>query len=784
MSVRPTRALILWLLAVAASLAIIARTEFTADMSAFLPKNPSREQQLLVDQLKDGAISRMLLIGIEGGEAPQRAALSRELAARMQKSGAFSAVRNGEAAALARDREILFGHRYLLSPAVTPERFSVAGLHEAIANSIDLLASPAGMMLKSLLPRDPGGELMELFGSLGSNGGPPMAHGAWASRDGQRAILMAQTRARGSDTDGQQAALARIREEFASAATAAGVTDARVLISGTPVFATDARATIRDEVTRLSILSTLGIACLLFLVYRSPLALGLGLLPVASGALAGIAAVSLGFGGVHGLTIGFGTTLIGEAVDYSIYYFVQSQRAGHDDEAWRRDFWPTIRLGVLTSICGFAALLFSGFPGLAQLGLYSIAGLVTAAAVTRFVLPGLRPAGFRIRSIAPLGTRLAAVVARLARWRWAIFALALAAVAVVATHAGKIWNPGLSGLSPVPKAAQELDLSLRSELGAPDLRYLVVVTRPDQESALAAAEGVARQLQTLSERGVIAGFETVTRFLPSEATQRARQAALPERSVLAARLPEALRDLPLQAGKLTPFLDDVEAARRQPLLRAADLDGSTLALAVDSLLLHSPSGWSALMPLRAPLDAAGTAQPLDAGLIQRELADSGASFVDILGESNRLYGNYLDEAILLSLAGFLAIVVLLGIALRSPLRLARALLPLALAVLFVIAGLALAGERMNLLHLVGLLLIVAVGSNYALFFDHDSAATRSDPHTLASLLLANTTTVLGFGLLAFSQVPVLHAIGVTVGPGAVLALLLSAALGGRAERRA
>jgi len=48
---------------------------------------------------------------------------------------------------------------------------------------------------------------------------------------------------------------------------------------------------------------------------------------VLSGALAGVAAVSLGFGVVHGITLGFGTALIGEAVDYSIYLFMQSEQA-------------------------------------------------------------------------------------------------------------------------------------------------------------------------------------------------------------------------------------------------------------------------------------------------------------------------------------------------------------------------------------------------------------------------------------------------------------------------
>ncbi|WP_164081694.1 hypothetical protein, partial [Stenotrophomonas maltophilia] len=73
-----------------------------------------------------------------------------------------------------------------------------------------------------------------------------------------------------------------------------------------------------------------------------------------------------------------------------IYLFVQSARlhgaTPHDSlRAWIATYWPTIRLGVLTSVCGFASMLFSGFPGLVQLGLYSIVGLVTAALVTRYV---------------------------------------------------------------------------------------------------------------------------------------------------------------------------------------------------------------------------------------------------------------------------------------------------------------------------------------------------------------------------------------------------------------
>jgi predicted exporter len=42
------------------------------------------------------------------------------------------------------------------------------------------------------------------------------------------------------------------------------------------------------------------------------------------------------------------------------------------------------------------------------------------------------------------------------------------------------------------------------------------------------------------------------------------------------------------------------------------------------------------------------------------------------------------------------------------------------------------------------------------------------------MLFANITTVAGFGVLAFSNVSILQALGVTVAPGVILALIFSA----------
>jgi predicted exporter len=769
---RSRTAIVLWLAFITACIIIISRSQFTADLSAFLPKNPTPAQQLLLEQIRDGLASRLILVGIEGADASTRAALSRQIAQRLRADPAFISVNNGEPVNAERDRAYLFNNRYLLSPAVTPARFGVAGLHAALSDSIDLLASPAGLLVKSLLPCDPTGEMVQLLDQMDSGARPKMVDGAWASKDGSRALMLVQTRASGSDTDAQQHAMAAIRQAFDTTSAA------RLLMTGPGVFSVTSRDAIQSQVTRLSVIGIALIAALLLLVYRSFTALALSFLPVISGALAGIAAVSLGFGAVHGITLGFGTALIGEAVDYSIYLFMQSEHA--DQQSWIRRFWPTVRLGVLTSIFGFASLLLSGFPGLAQLGLYAIAGLIAAAMVTRFVLPHLLPANFRIHDMSHIGQFLSRQVKRAAKLRWAAAIVLLAACAILTFHRTSLWNDKISSLSPVSQSDVALDASLRADIGAPDVRYLVVVSGESQESVLQSAEQASRILQALVDQGELAGFESPSRYLPSIASQRARQASLPDPAVLESRLALAVQGLPVRTSLFAPFLADIAAARRQSDLVAADLEKTSMAMAVDALLIRQAHHWSALLPLTAPEGGSINASQIRTALHASGLAD--VLFVDMKAESDNLYSGYLHEVIQLSLGGLLAIIALLLLVFHSPMRVLRIIAPLAAAVITVTAGLALFGQQLIILHLVGLLLVVAVGSNYALFFDradhtdgttHQSAGHIS-PRTLASMLFANLTAVAGFGLLAFSNVSILQAMGVTVAPGVILALIYSA----------
>ena len=784
----PRWVLLIWLVVMLAAVGQILRTRFSADLGAFLPANPDAQQRLLIEQLESGLPARTLLVAIEGADAKGRADASRALAQALRASGLFEQVQNGEAESWNQVGDFLFKHRYLLSPAVDAQRFTAAGLREAIEDSLSLLGTPAGNAIKPILERDPTGESVRIAQALIPTRAPRSEEGVWVSGQDkaqavqpiERALLLAVSRAAGADLDAQMAAIARVRDSFAALALP-GLT---LQMSGAPVFSVDSRAQIEREVRWLAIAGSVLMASLLLLAFASLRAVLVALLPVATGVLVAIAAVSLTFGGVHGITLGFGTALIGEAVDYAIYYLIQAR--AHGVQHWLRNSWPTVRLGLLTSICGFATLVFSGFPGLAQLGVFSVAGLLGAALFTRFVMPVLMPAGAD-------GARGAGLRQQLGRWaaagmdwmprlRWPLVALGLAA-AVLLFQRSDLWSAQLSSLSPVPKAALDLDASLRAEISAGNARTLVVVQGTDLQATLRATEAASERLDTLVAKGVIGGYDSVARWLPSQAAQRQRLASLPATPTLRAALHEATRDGPLAAARLEPFVAELAQARQSAPLDIAALRAAGLSVLVDALLMQRKDGsWAALLPLQ-PAPAA--ADRIDIGAVQAALQGQDRTQVlEISTELTRLYERYLGQAKAQALVGALGVLALIAVTLRSWSRVLAVCQPLLLSVLLTMGLLALLNVQLGILHLVGLLLVVAVGSNYALFFDlmRNPAGPENqvDTDTLASLLLANLTTVLSFGLMALSSIPALSAIGRVVALGALLALALAAAFSPRA----
>lgn len=768
----------IWLGLASLSALVAFRAHYVADLSAFLPAAPTAEQRVLMQQLRSGGTSRVVLIGIRGGDAVTRADASRALAGALRRSGEFAAVHNGDRDAWQSAGEFLFARRYLLSPAVDAERFTVEGLQAAMADTVSLLGTPAGSLIKPVLWRDPTGETARMAEAMMPADPPRLEQGVWASRRHPRALLVAHTRSEGSDLDGQAQALAAVRQSFQPWAEQ-GLS---LELSGPGVMGVESRSRIQSEVERLATLGAVAMTALLLIAFGSLKSLAIAFLPVASGALAGTAAVSLGFGQVHGITLGFGTTLIGEAVDYAIYYLVQARPAagampdGRGWQRWHAQNWPAVKLGLWTSVAGFGALAFSGFGGLAQLGVFSTAGLLAAAATTRYVLPCLAPDGARglgLRS--PLGRATARLADLLPRARWPLAALAATCLVWLAWQPSP-WRGNLAALSPVPPTALSLDASLRADLGALEGGTLVAIEAPNEAAVLERAEQVGQRLDRLVDEGVLLGYESPAKLLPSPSLQARRQAALPAEADLRTRLLQAAAGGPLRADKLEPFIADVQQQRHAPPLTRMDLLGTPLQSALQAQLVEARDGrpWAALLSLHAPQHA--DAPALDVQRLHTSLAGvPGARVVQIQPELDALYAHYLNEAVWQALLGAVAVLALLYAHLRSLRRLAEVALPLAASLALVLAGLQYAGAALGVLHLVGLLLVVAVGSNYALFFDHLRHTGHADEETLASLLMANLTTVASFGLLATSGVPALAAVGQVVAPGALLGLVLAAA---------
>jgi hypothetical protein len=185
----------------------------------------------------------------------------------------FSSFSNGQGGGFERERDLLMKHRYALSPNVTPERFSVEGLRAAVGETVDLLASPAGMLVKSLVTRDPTAELLAIVDRLRPEGGPRLVEGSGPpGRETRTARGAHASRGVGHGCPGS-----RRQGDRGCASGGRFRYDAHPHRPG--VFAARSRALIQRDVERVAAASLILVAAILLAVYRSPLALALGLVP-------------------------------------------------------------------------------------------------------------------------------------------------------------------------------------------------------------------------------------------------------------------------------------------------------------------------------------------------------------------------------------------------------------------------------------------------------------------------------------------------------------------------
>lgn len=121
--------------------------------------------------------------------------------------------------------------------------------------------------------------------------------------------------------------------------------------------------------------------------------------------------------------------------------------------------------------------------------------------------------------------------------------------------------------------------------------------------------------------------------------------------------------------------------------------------------------------------------------------------------------------------GLLVMLAVLWLGLRSLAGAMGTLLPIALAMLLTVTLLNLWGETLNLFHLISLMLVLGIGIDYSLFFFREADDGQACQATLHALSVCALSTVSVFMVLAWSGIPVLHAIGQTVAIGVSMSYL-------------
>jgi len=629
------------------------------------------------------------------------------------------------------------------------------------------LASPAASLLETLLPRDPTLEVLRLAEHWTPAREPERADGVWYDPDRKRALLLVETEGAGFDPDAQRRALDALQAAFAE--LAADDLRLRLVVSGPGSISAVMKERTQAEAGRFGTAAMVGLVLILALAYRRLEVIPLGAMPLASAALAGLAAVSLTFGEVHGITLAFGFTLIGVAQDYPMHLF-SHQHPGLDPQRNVRLLWPTMATGVASTCIAYAAFLLAGATGLAQLGVFTISGLAVAALGTRYLLPRIIGEDYRDNGDTAEMRAAARMASRMQAKRW--FGSVLAAIGVTALllAPGPFWDDDLARLTPVPQELIEQDLELRNALGAPDVRYLLGVQDATAEGVLTRLEALEPALRRAVADGLLDGYDHAARYLPSIQTQRQRQAALPDPDALRTALGAALAGLPFRPGVFEPFIGDVAAARRLEPLAPGDLEGTPLAGAVGALLHERAGEWIAVVTLVGVHEATALGRRIEDAGTGAVLADlKRASMALVVEQRNRMLG-------ILGLAAVLLMLVVRA-ALGDWRRSRRVLTPMGLTTLLVVAVLQVAGQPLNLFHLISLVLAAGLGLDYALFFERAAADERERRRTLHGVLVCAASTLLVFALLGLSSIPVLRSIGVTVALGVVgnflLALLLA-----------
>jgi predicted exporter len=751
----------LWLacLLAAAGFLLVGHADWTArvdtDLLALLPRDERRPalEAALKALSAQGERQLALLVSASDEENTRRAAQ----ATRAALAGLGMSEQGG---ATLFPADFYFPYRRGLMTDADRNWLASATTDAATARALNLaygLFSPGGVPWRD----DPYGFFADWLQDLGAatplrpSGGELMLE-----RDGKIWIALAYQLPKSAfDADFQAALLAGLDD--ASQRVRATDPDARLLRAGVVLHAADATRRAQAEMSLIGFGSLVGIFVLIGFVFQSARALKLIAVSLVAGAIVTLAVAFLVFERVHLVTLVFGASLIGVAVDYAILVF--AQHLGSDEPVWERfrRLLPTLGMVLVTPALAYFALALTPFPGLKQMAVFAVCGILGAWTSVALFYPYLLPASL------PLPKNAAAMKRLLDHWpRWKNSGVAWALVFVFAAvvvgglsrlHANDDIRALFSGDATLMDEQRQVSEILR----LPSPAQIFLVSGDDADAVLRAEEALIARLQPLIAAGKIGGYEATSRWLPSLVRQRQTIALQNRLRASRARLASEM-ELPPQwraevgeAQLLTPeiWLAAPASAPFRALWLGAQPNADGRPRHAGVVMLQGLAGREVAAELAA--------------LPQQEPPLSGVEWVDQTAEISTLMARYRVLLTRTLLVACLAVPLLLYPFFKS--RVWRIVAPVLAAGAATLAFIGYMGIPLQMLGILALLLTLGMGVDYAIFLQ----ARQTHGHTLLATTLAASLTLLSFGLLAASSTPALHALGLIVTVGVMLSWLLT-----------
>ncbi|MFN9111145.1 MAG: hypothetical protein ACK5XN_13870, partial [Bacteroidota bacterium] len=332
--------------------------------------------------------------------------------------------------------------------------------------------------------------------------------------------------------------------------------------AGAVFHAAHAQRTSSEDMHLISVGGIAGIALIMLGFFRSPRMLALCGASIATGLAVGTACTVALFGEIHLLVLVFGASLMGEAADYSIQLTTAKIQA-KARSGWEHAVLPALRMALLTSKAGYAAMCLAQLPFLAQMGFFALTGMLGAYSLVRFggkMALGQGNPGQIPNAMHRMSERLSIFSKRLG-WKSMAGASMIALLGVIISiKVTPIDDP--AALITRPADLMQDERIIREATGSGYAQQFILINPAEgtDEACLGLAEQIIPTLLSMRDSGQIGDFATLARIIPSAARQDANLAAHREAiGNQSQKLQAMLGQLGLSAGELRmlPPKDDL-----------------------------------------------------------------------------------------------------------------------------------------------------------------------------------------------------------------------------------